>query len=275
MSLPEKFNHFEHLQDLLRREHNKVVRRWFKDLGNDWKPNTSTPRSALRVACEIDDKDTAIMTLTRLYLFYEVMGYGRKRLGVFYGQPAYDFQESFEGRPQVFLYFSQDKAAVPDGLEPVFAEISFRLMDETPETMTEQKAKSLAKSIANVFVDSGKGIYFSKGKQIVSYNDRKLGYKLQIYATNDNEGEKIIKKVLAVQGHKFDEDKMSVSNPKKASVNVAKGTKLVYGKQRKKRRWRPTARVRFREAYLYLHGLDTTIPLIDTSGSWSDAFYRF
>ncbi len=272
MALPPNFGHWEHLQDTIRREQNKVVARYFKDLGGiGWEPDISDPRKALRTACRIDDKDTAIMTLIRLYLFYEVLGYGKKRLGNFYGMPALDFQESFEGRPQVFLFFSQDRASVPDGLSPITAEISFRLMDETSESITRTKALTLANKIKQEMVDGGKEIYFNKGKNIVNYNDRKHGLALQIYALNESEGEKIIKKILTIRGVSFDASRLTVSAPKRNSENLPKGTKTIYGKQRKGRRWRPTARVRFRYAYLYVHGLNEVVPLVDATGQWIDA----
>ena len=109
MALPANFNHWEHLQDMIRREHNKIVARYFSDLGDaTWEPNLSSSRAQLRTACTIQDKDTAVQTHIRLYLFYEVLGYGRKRLGNFYGIPAREFQESFAGRPQCFIFLSQE-----------------------------------------------------------------------------------------------------------------------------------------------------------------------
>lgn len=275
MALPERFNPFEHLQDLIRKEHNKVVARFFKDLGpEDWQLDTSTPRSSLRTGCTIQDGDTADMTLMRLYLFYEILGYGRKRLGNFYGVPATSFQESFEGKPEVFLYFSQDKDSVPEGYTPVDAEISFRLMDETSASITEGNALTLAKAIKAELTENNKGITFNKGKNIVSYTDRSLGYKFQVYTSSQKDGEEIIKKVMSIRNHVPDDLKIKISTPKKNSINIPKGTELVYGKQRKKRRWRPTAKVRFRYAYLYIHGIEQQIMLLDTTGYWIDALIR-
>jgi hypothetical protein len=272
MALPPSFGHWEHLQDTIRREHNKLVARYFRDLGGiDWEPDISDPRKALRTACRIDDQDTDVMTLIRLYLFYEVLGYGRKRLGNFYGMPALDFQESFEGRPQVFLFFSQDRASTPKDLTPITAEISFRLMNETSESITPTEAKNLANKIKAEMVDGGKEIYFNKGRITVNYNDRKNGLALRIYATSEAEGEKMVKKVLSIRSIPFEPSHQTVSTPKRQSENLPKGTTTVYGKPRKKRRWRPSARVRFRYAYLYIHGLNEMVPLVDATGEWIDA----
>lgn len=275
MTLPKNFNHWEHLQDIIRREHNKIVARYFKDLGDiNWEPNITTSRAKLRTACTIQDKDTAIQTQIRLYLFYEILGYGKKRLGNFYGIPAKDFQESFATKPQVFLFFSQDKDSVPEDLGPVTAEISFRLHDETSESINEAKAKIIANGIKRELISGKKGIYFSKGKNIYSYQDKSLGYWLQIYATSQNEAEKVIKPVLGIRNHVYDADKLRESLPKRASLNIPRKTNIVYGKKKKERRWRPTARVRFRSAYLHVHGLDYNIPLIDTTGHWFDALVK-
>ena len=275
MALPANFNHWEHLQDMIRREHNKIVARYFSDLGDaTWEPNLSSSRAQLRTACTIQDKDTAVQTHIRLYLFYEVLGYGRKRLGNFYGIPAREFQESFAGRPQCFLFFSQDKASVPDGMNPVTAEISFRLHNETSETITEAKATNLANAIKREMISGNKAIYFSKGRNIYSYNDRNLGYKLQIYATSTDEAEKVIIPVLKIRGHDYEPSKLSTSIPKRPSLNIPRKSKTVYGKSKKERRWRPSARVRFRSAYLYVHGLDYNIPLIDTTGHWFDSLVK-
>ena len=138
MSLPPNFAHWEHLQDMLRRDHNKIIAHYFRDLGENWVPEISTNRGALRMACTLDDRDTAIQTLLRLYFFYDVLGYGKRDLGIFYGVPSEQFQEAVEGRPQVFFYFSQDEAAVAEGQVRVKAEHdpneSFNLSQEHKRT---------------------------------------------------------------------------------------------------------------------------------------------
>jgi hypothetical protein len=273
MTLPPNFSHWEHLQDTIRREHNKTVARYFRDLGEDWEPDISTPRRALRTAVTINDQDTDVMTLIRLYLFYETLGYGRKRLGNFFGIPSQNFEESFEGKPEVFLYFSQDSDAVPDGEAKIDAEYSFRLTDETSETMTEVKAKTLAQKIKNTFIEGNKGYVFTKGKNICSYRDKNKGYQLAIYASTEAEGEQVVRKILSLGGDIFEADKFSVSVPKKNSVNKPTTTKKVYGKNRKATRWRPTANVRFRYAYLYIHGLNEVVYLVDTTNYHSALVY--
>lgn len=268
MALPANFNHWEHLQDMLRREHNRAVSRYFRDVGDiDWEPTVNTPRASLRTACTIDDKDTVDMTLLRLYLFYEILGYSKKGLARVYGIPATRFEENVVGKPEVFLYFSMDREAIPDGSDVIDAEYSFRLMDESSSSMTMTKAKTIANKIKSIFINNNQGIVWTKGKFISSYTDKELGYRLRIYASSKTEGIEVIKKILQIRSHSFDEEKYSLSSPDKNSINNP-GTVTIMGKKRNKKRWRPTGNVRFRYAYLYVHGYDEDIPLVDTTGRW-------
>jgi hypothetical protein len=194
MSLPPNFAHWEHLQDMLRRDHNRIIAHYFRDLGESWEPEIYTSRGALRMACTLDDKDTAIQTLLRLYFFYDVLRYGKRDLGIFYGVPSEQFQEAVEGRPQVFFYFSQDEAAVAEGQVRVKAEYSFRLMDETSASMTPAKALTLARNIKEHFIMGNTGLTFTKGKTIYKYYDEPKGYRLRLYGSNENDAEDLIKK---------------------------------------------------------------------------------
>ncbi|MDZ8054872.1 MAG: hypothetical protein RMX68_009055 [Aulosira sp. ZfuVER01] len=73
MALPEGFSPFEHLQDMIRLNHNKLVREYFSDVGGeDWEADLSSSRPQLRVAATMVDDDTAEMTLMRLYFFYDI-----------------------------------------------------------------------------------------------------------------------------------------------------------------------------------------------------------
>ncbi len=276
MSLPDNFSHWEHLQDMIRRDHNKLLGRYFKDLGQNWTPEITSTRGAIRTACTIQDQDTSTITLLRLFYFYIMLGYAFRGLAPVFGIPCRQFQESYEIHPQVFLYFSQDRQSVPDGLTPVEAEISFRLKDETKSSFTPAKARILAAKVAAVFVENKKGITFDKGKEIITYTDPEHGLKcLQIFSMNEKEGEDIIKKILNVLNLPFDSKRLGKSDKyKKASITKPVGTELVYGKQKPKKRWRPTARVRFRHAYVILDNRDFPVSLVDTTGQFYDSIVK-
>lgn len=271
MTLPPNFGHWEHLQDMLRRDHNKIIAHYFRDLGESWEPEITTNRGALRMACTLDDKDTAIQTLIRLYFFHEVLGYGKKGLGIFYGTPSEQFQEAVEGRPQVFFYFSQDEASVPEGQRRVEAEYSFRLMDETSASITPVKALALARSIKEHFLVGNSGMVFTKGKTIYKYYDELKGYRLRLYGNSESDAVDLIKKMVAVREHVYDEKKLVICTPKKASLSNPTAKKKVYGKSLTEQRYRPTANVRFRYSYLYIHGITKPIFLVDTTGRHFDA----
>ena len=200
-----------------------------------------------------------------------MLGYGKRGLGIFYGVPSEQFQEAVEGRPQVFFYFSQDEASVPEGQGRVTAEYSFRLMNETSATITPSKALTLARSIKEHFIAGNKGIVFTKGKTIYKYYDEPKGYRLRLYGNNEGGAEDLIHKILAVREHTYDEKKLVVCSPKRASNSNPTTKKTVYGKKLSEQRYRPTANVRFRYSYLYIHGITKPIFLVDTTGRHFEA----
>ncbi|WP_445632350.1 hypothetical protein NSTC745_03871 [Nostoc sp. DSM 114161] len=266
-SLPANFKSFEHLQKVYRQQYNALVRRYFSDLGNDWKPNIATSRSALRVACEIVDDDNDAVMRMRTSLFFDILGQSRKDLITYYGSKE-DIAPPVEGHPIVKLYFSQDKASVPVGQNAVDAEYSFRLMNETAATFTELNAKSLANKVKAEFIEARKGVVFTKGKNIYYYKDKAKGYELRLYGNVEADAIDLIRRFLACQDVVFDDDKMTVSTPKKASQSTPT-TVTAYEKQVKARRYRPTANVRFRYAYVQIPNIKNPVFLIDTTSRYN------
>jgi hypothetical protein len=274
MALPK--DAWEHLQDMIRRDFNKLLAHYFKDMGPNWEPEIGTNRGAVRTACTIQDSDTATMTLLRLFYFYIILGYAFRGMAPVFGVPSRQFQETYEIHPQVFLYFSQDRQSVPDGLTPVEAEISFRLKNETKATFTPAKARTLAAKVAAAFLENKKGITFSKGKEIITYTDPENGLKcLQIFSMNEREGEEIIKKILNVLNLAFDPKKLGKSDKyKKASITKPAGKEMVYGKSVNKKRWRPIAKVRFRYSYVVVDNRESPVMLVDTTARYYDAIVK-
>ncbi|MCF4968703.1 hypothetical protein [Nostoc sp. CMAA1605] len=264
MPLPEDFSPWEHLQSMLRLNHNKLVREYFRDVGgDDWEPDLTSTRGQLRIACTLDDNDTSAMTMLRMYLFYEVLGYGQKNLAVVYGSKE-RYTPPVTGHPRVILYFSQDRSGIPKGYGLVDAEMSFRLMKETEETFTPAEAETLGRKIKEEFTDGGKGIQFTKGKDIYAYYDKENGYRLKILCTTESDAIDVIQRCLRIQNIAYNKNFLSVSQPKKTS-NPKPGKTLIYGKQREKRRYRPIANVRFRYAICEIPGLTKPVALYDTT----------
>lgn len=270
MPLPDGFSEWEHLQTKIIQVHNTEVRRFFKNQADD---DISTPKASLKQACLIKDDDSLGMVQLRLWLFEVNCGHTRSLQRPVYGKPVITVQEEAVFKPQVELHFYQDWDSVPDGFDPIDAEINIRIFGETNKSYNRTKAELLARKIKNEFA-SPTQFQFDKGKHIVCYWDKEYGYNLQIYAISKTEGEQVIKKVLAIQDHPFRAKNMSVSSPERNSVNNPIETELVYGRTRKERRWRPTYRVKFRWASLKIHGVDEDIILVDTTGFYRSAIER-
>ena len=274
-------NNFEFLQDTLRKYMNLLVKEDFsdtEDIGDD-KNATLTGRQALKKACTHLDTDTGNMTIMRALLFYLGLRKGQDLHPPLYSISIDSIRDNLPDptvadRPKIRLYFAQDMAATPEGETPIQAEISFRLMDETPQSMTVNKARIIANKIKTEF-GTNNGYQWTKGKIKVSYRDIKRGYRLAVLCLNELDAEATIRKVLEIQGHPFDSDFCNVVAPKKNSITKPTGTTLVYGKQQRNSRWRPIGKVRFRTAFLKIEGLRKEIALVDGTGFHYDALVKF
>lgn len=266
---------WKHLQDVLIKVQNRVVADEFNDIGDDnWQENINTSRASLRTACTLKKNDSSILTLLRLWLYYICLRKAQDLQAPLFGLPVDVFQEEVKYRPQIKLYFCQDRNAVPDGFLPVQSEITFRLVNETSSSISEAEARSLGLEIKNLFSTAGTGYQWTKGKYKVTYFDPEHGYDFRINASSKTEGEQLIKKFLQVKNHTFIEDKLSVVTPTRDSVNNPVGHTIIMGKQYRAHRWRPTANVRFRWASLHLHGQRRPVILCDITGTFLDALVK-
>ncbi|MHC5824249.1 MAG: hypothetical protein ACYT04_52535, partial [Nostoc sp.] len=142
-ALPDDYDPFQHLKQVYYPQHNAAVALYFSDLPTDWKPNIATARSSLRVACTISPDDNELLIAMRHRLFWDLLGYGNSNLVVYNGSTN-DIAPPVEGHPKICFYFSQDVASVPHGTTRLDAEYSFRLLKETPATITKAKLTTLA-----------------------------------------------------------------------------------------------------------------------------------
>lgn len=263
MAIPDNFSPFEHLQDLFRKLENKKVQRYFRnvDVNNDL--DLSIPEANLKYGCTHQDKDTASMTIMRSLLFYFLMNaeatFQDDHPPVF-GIPAAD--NGIVHRPQVKLFFLEDLADVDDGFSPLWLECSFRLNNETSETMTEAKAGLLAQKIQQIFGING-GYIFKKGKEKYLYLDKEDGYDFRLLARTATDAKNLIEKVLLIRNHTIKPgtlEKMNRDDEMTAFPTVPP-KKLVFGKQRNAKRKRPIADVRFAYAVLHIDGLTNPVQL--------------
>lgn len=182
-----------------------------------------------------------------------------------------NWDESVVYRCIVQLYFEQDNAAVPAGYQPLKAQISFRLED-THKTITETKYKALAARI-KAELSPNNGYRFNKGKYLCLYDDPENGYHLQIYALSKAEGIEVVKKILDIQNHTYDDENFRCTEPERDTDNTP-GTETILAKSIKKSRWRPTGAVRFKYADLIIANLADPICLCDMTGMRANPVVR-
>lgn len=262
MPLPEGFNEWEHLQAQLIRLHNREVRDWFHDIEVD--DDISTPRGSLKRACLLQDNDSISLTVLRILLFEVSFKHAQSLQPPVYGIPTTSFQDSVEFHPQVKLFFTEDLHEADEDYGAATAEISFRLMNETSQTVSESNARTIANRIKSVFA-SGGGYRWQKGKNKYSYRDPQKGYHFIMACASEGEAREVIGKVLDIQEHAPDWDLLTESKPNR-SYPANPGTQRIFGKTCKKPRRRPQRYVRFRYAELHLWGLPNPIILVDRTG---------
>ena len=275
MPLPDGFNEFEFLQDIIRKWQNRIVKEEFAHLGADeFDPDINISEHALRHACTHKDTDTAEMMQMRNDLYYIIYRKAKDLQPTIYGIPEETFKEKVEVKPQIYLFFAADSDATPEGRTPVSAEYHVNLQRNIPEATWEIELNQLARKIRQEFALTHPTYTWTKGKTIYWYRDKEYGHKFKVYASSETEAEPLIRKMLNLQDQVFKEECFGDSTPKKNSVNNPSGTILRFGKRRKKPRWRPTANVRFRYASLIVPELEGDTMLVDATGFHRDALIR-
>ena len=270
MALPEPFNDVEHLQTVVRRYCNRQIRADFRDLvgeSGSWEPEIGTTRGAMLKGLLHEDSDPITVTAVRMMLYYFTYGKASALQAALYGIPVQDFQEQFRYHPQVKLFFMESSADTDDNYLPLRSEITFRLMDETPESITEAKAKIIANKINTHFAASS-GFRWKRGRETWTYFDMRRGYRLKLFVWSETEAKKVIEQVLDIQGHAPDWDAHlnDATQRKHQNISTIPPKKRIYGKSRRLPREKPVGTVRFRWATLDIHGLMQPINLVDTTG---------
>lgn len=239
---------------------NAEVYRHFKTY--DDTPGRITLRDSLLVGAK-DSRSTAMFKIQ--YFRDQVQKVHAKPSVIGVRKEDFDDKVPFKYKPIVTLYFQQDRSAVADNYAPVTAEISFRLMNETSESLSKANLETLARKIKNELA-LGQGFTFNKGKINANYIDSEYGYRLQLYVINKTEGEMVVKKILGLQDHTYQDDKFTLGSPERNSLNNP-GNIVIVGETHKKPRWRPTATVRFQWAYISIHSKPDPIYLVDRTMS--------
>lgn len=274
MPLPEPFSDIEHLQLVIRRYLNKQIREDFKDIfngGETWEPEVGTTRGAMLRALLHEDSDPIHVTATRMMLYYFTYGKARELQPPQYSIPVLDYQESNRYRPQIHLMFYQSQLDIDTpqdnnsiNSQPVKGQISFRLENETTESITMIDLERYANRIKTNFGASG-GYRWHKGKITINYVDKSKGYKLKLYCRDKAEGKQLIEQVLDIQQHTPDWQYMTTveaEEPLERYPTIpTPRTKRILGENREQPRRRPVVQVRYRYSLMHLHGLNRPIPL--------------
>jgi hypothetical protein len=261
MPLPDNYNPWLFLHEQLLTTYNLDVESTFVGVPID---DLTNPLSALRTACLLQVDDTVDMTLLRFMLFYFTLK-GHLPTPV-YGIPVQEFQSNATFRPQVKLFFMEDYSStlVAEKLPRATAEITFRLMNWNSQTINPSEARTLASSIKTLF-GTGQGFVWEKGTVKVTYADPIHGYDFRLLAISESEAVRVINKVLEIQGHSFNESKVTV-HQSRSNFPVIPPTIEVYGKSVKGKRRRPITNVRFRYAELLVDGMPNSVSLVDLTG---------
>lgn len=196
MPLPEDFNPWEHFQDVFTKAYNQEVREEFNDLGgDDWDPDIHVPRGSLRIACTALDEDSALMLNLRAMLFYMVLRKARDLQAPVYGSPVGTLNAQRKYRPQILFYFKEDPGDVEPGYDPLDGRISYRLMNETFETITKTELTNIANRVKTIF-GANHGLLWKKGKDLAAYTDPNNGRQFQLFVRSKADAKIIIEKVL-------------------------------------------------------------------------------
>jgi hypothetical protein len=269
--LPSNFDSWEHLQSTYMMEYNKRVDKFFSDVSGNG--DVSGVRPSLKLACRLVDGDNQATWNLRTSLFFDVIGYSRKNLAIFYGS-SLDTALPVSGHPQLFLYFSQDSQAVPLNGKRLDHEKSCRLTRYACKTgqalpaITKANLLEIAREIKTQFVEGKKGLVYTSGKVAVSYTDPPNGFPRggRWLVNSKSEAITLYQKLCNVIDRPFDINKINVITPEKDSTTQASTqTDTILGKQYKEPAYRPVANLLFRYAYVSFGGSASPIFLIDTT----------
>lgn len=198
-----------------------------------------------------------------------------KDIGEFYGQSVEDFDEQQSYKPYVRLVFQQDENAVTGGKTPATAELSFKLMDLTSKTITNNNLNFLADKIKKVF-GTGSKYLWKKGKKYCTYKDLEHGYNLQMLVLSVAEAKDLAKAVVSIQGHAYADKNLLLHEDQDESSNYPDNPPKIsiLGDTYSEPHQRPKIDVRFAYATCNIWLKKKPIYLVDTVHKSSHSLLR-
>lgn len=259
--LPDNFNSFEFLQDLIKKVLTKEIKKEFEDIETD-ELDIASPRNALRTACLPDDNDTASMLLLRLFFYYFTMRKAQDLFPVIAGIPLDEYQQKITSKPQITLFFKENISEVDQDFTPLESRVSLRLVDETHLTITEAKLKSIATKIKTSFGGSTP-FSFKRGRYCCHYHDKEKGYKFQLYVFAKTEAKDVIEKVLDLVNEipQWEYFTSSENENVSSAYPILPPQSTIVGELRRLPRKRPVGTVRFTHATAEVYGVPRPILL--------------
>ena len=252
------------LRDFLRKSYNREVNEWFRDVADEF-PSNSTARQNSKRACLILPTESQNSALLKTLTFRFVVQRAHLRPHV-YGTPIGSDQAIRKHKPQITLFFKEDLEDVAEGYSPIEGQISYRLMNETSETISKVELTAIANRIKAQFDLSG-GYLWKKGKDLASYVDKAKGYQFQLLVRSKTEAKDLITSVLAtnndVPNWKYLSYKES-DDPTNA-YPIIPSPMTILGKIGKEPRIRPIATTRFQYSYCSIWGRSEPVILYDRS----------
>lgn len=257
------------LRSFLRKTYNREVNEWFRDV-EDAVPDNSTSRKQAKRACLILSTESQNMASIKMQTFRYIVQRTHLRPHVF-GNPVGRAQAQRKYKPQIFFYFKQDEDEYNSNGLRFDGQISFRLMDETSETITKTKLLSIANKVKTEFGGSNEFIW-KKGKDLASYTDISKGYAFRILVRNNTDAKEIISKVLRTNSDtpNWKHLRYSKADLPTEAFPTTKGNLNILGKLVKEPIQRPIVNVRFQYAYCHIWGKDAPVVLYDRSFTYFD-----
>ena len=255
-------NQVEVVQSFIRRYINKAIREHFSDVSglDEGSLNLSVPRQAIKLVCLHQDKDPIMLTILRLLIYWvEARGLFNE---IIYGIPAQNFHETVIFKPQIALYWREDKDdAKAANRYPARARYTVRFKKNVT---TRTDIDRIRIKINNIF-NKPTTHKFWKGREKFSYRDKILGYEFIITARDESEARDVINALLEIQGDQPLVEKYLTRSTSDRNWNERE-TVRVDGEVHEKPKPRPIALVKFTHAELKVHGMTQDILLTDNQG---------
>jgi hypothetical protein len=179
---------------------------------------------------------------------------------------------SNKGKPQVVLNFYEPEEDVEEGYDPLEGHLSFRI--DASEDWADEKnnlsaadIEQFAKRIREEFV-LPTPYKWHKGKDTVSYNNKKEGVSTWGYFYNKTDGQQIFEKLCKVAGITYEPWKLRYTEVEQANVAypTIPRTRNVFGQQIKGIRKRGVGYAVFENAYLSLASIKKPILMVNSNG---------